>query len=259
MSDYLTVCGEFKLYIPKRDCGEAFFLGVEDATIEQGTDFDLRAGVTAYSGGGQEIPFTVTPSEVDSCEVGTQRFVYTARGVTAVREITVTEIADPTITAPTEAITVDVGVEFDPMIGVSAVDGHGNPIPVTADAVTNYIHYPWYETTKTENGITFTDNGDGTITITGTSTGIATFYLNRYPSETILHEGSFVLKGTGSADVEIGLTSSGSPPEYISTTVNDYEFDRDSDPDGLELTSEIQILEGVTVNATFRPAVYDKE
>ena len=135
MSEYLTICGEFKLHIPKMDCGEAFFIGLEDATIEQGTDFDLRAGVTAYSGGGQEIPFTVTPSEVDSCEVGTQRFVYSARGVTAVREITVTEIADPTITAPTEPITVDAGVEFDPMEGVSAVDGHGNEIPVSVDVV----------------------------------------------------------------------------------------------------------------------------
>lgn len=30
--------------------------------------------------------------------------------------------------------------------------------------------YPFYETTKTESGVTFTDNGDGTITINGTAT-----------------------------------------------------------------------------------------
>lgn len=39
----------------------------------------------------------------------------------------------------------------------------------------NLIPYPYAETTKTLNGITFTDNGDGSITVNGTSTGVATF------------------------------------------------------------------------------------
>lgn len=41
----------------------------------------------------------------------------------------------------------------------------------------NLILYPYTETTKTQKGITFTDNGDGTITVNGTSTGLATFTL----------------------------------------------------------------------------------
>lgn len=41
------------------------------------------------------------------------------------------------------------------------------------------IHYPYTETTKTENGITFTDNGDGTITLNGTATAEATFIIWR--------------------------------------------------------------------------------
>ena len=41
----------------------------------------------------------------------------------------------------------------------------------------NLIQYPYTETTKTQKGITFTDNGDGTITVNGTSTGLATFTL----------------------------------------------------------------------------------
>lgn len=40
----------------------------------------------------------------------------------------------------------------------------------------NLLPYPYYETTKTENGITFTDNGDGTITANGTATAVAVFY-----------------------------------------------------------------------------------
>lgn len=41
----------------------------------------------------------------------------------------------------------------------------------------NLIPYPYTETTKTVNGITFTDNGDGTITANGTATSQAVFYL----------------------------------------------------------------------------------
>lgn len=45
--------------------------------------------------------------------------------------------------------------------------------------VKNLIPYPYYEKTHTENGVTFTDNGDGTITVDtdgSTSTRNATFY-----------------------------------------------------------------------------------
>ena len=39
----------------------------------------------------------------------------------------------------------------------------------------NLIPYPYYEKTHTDNGITFTDNGDGTITANGTATDTAIF------------------------------------------------------------------------------------
>ena len=41
----------------------------------------------------------------------------------------------------------------------------------------NLIPYPYNETTKTSNGITWTDNGDGTITANGTSTAESYFTL----------------------------------------------------------------------------------
>lgn len=41
----------------------------------------------------------------------------------------------------------------------------------------NLLKYPYYHSTKTENGVTFTDNGDGTITVDGTATAETTFYL----------------------------------------------------------------------------------
>lgn len=41
----------------------------------------------------------------------------------------------------------------------------------------NLIPYPYAETTRTDNGITFTDNGDGSITANGTATELAVFHL----------------------------------------------------------------------------------
>lgn len=43
---------------------------------------------------------------------------------------------DPTLTAPTTTLEVDAGVEFDPLEGVSAVDGNGDSVEVTATVET---------------------------------------------------------------------------------------------------------------------------
>ncbi len=40
----------------------------------------------------------------------------------------------------------------------------------------NLIPYPYAETTKTENGLSITDNGDGTITIDGTANNVVLFH-----------------------------------------------------------------------------------
>lgn len=60
----------------------------------------------------------------------------------------------------------------------------GYPLTVAAEdgaTVTrcgkNLVTYPYRETTKTLYGITFTDNGDGSITLNGTATAHAYFYL----------------------------------------------------------------------------------
>lgn len=51
------------------------------------------------------------------------------------------------------------------------------------------IQYPYKDTTKTTNGVTFTDNGDGSITINGTATGLAYFYVfNQNPIDDALKQ-----------------------------------------------------------------------
>lgn len=57
-----------------------------------------------------------------------------------------------------------------------------SPVEHTAKAWVhgkNLLPYPYTDTTKTNLGITFTDNGDGTVRIYGTSTGHAVFNLNK--------------------------------------------------------------------------------
>lgn len=50
----------------------------------------------------------------------------------------------------------------------------------------NLIPYPHSETTHTKNGITWTDNGDGTITANGTVTNAAAFYNILYKSKKLV-------------------------------------------------------------------------
>lgn len=72
----------------------------------------------------------------------------------------------------------------------------------------NLIFYPYTETTKTQKGITFTDNGDGTITVNGTSTGLATFTLG---SVSLDNTKSYFLSGKNTSSnlplrIQIGQT-----------------------------------------------------
>lgn len=66
------------------------------------------------------------------------------------------------------------GVPFSEII-MSGDDIIGNELTLTASGK-NLMPYPYANTTKTTNGITFTDNGDGTVTANGTATADATFY-----------------------------------------------------------------------------------
>lgn len=43
----------------------------------------------------------------------------------------------------------------------------------------NVLPYPYKDSSKTGNGINFTDNGDGSVSLTGTATGKATYYFAR--------------------------------------------------------------------------------
>ena len=69
----------------------------------------------------------------------------------------------------------------------------------------NLIPYPYAETTKTVNGVTFTDNGDGTITANGTATQSAYFVFRRDLKNIIDISKKYILSGSSDISVYIAL------------------------------------------------------
>lgn len=72
-------------------------------------------------------------------------------------DLTCSVIPNPTLTAPTTTLEVDAGEEFDPLVGVSAVDGNGKEVEVTASIAEDEGYL------MTENSIDITDENDNPL------------------------------------------------------------------------------------------------
>ena len=81
----------------------------------------------------------------------------------------------------------------------------------------NLIPYPYADTTKTLNGITFTDNGDGTITANGTATAQTDFVVKQ---NLTVPAGTYILSNYIDADkrVFLGVKRNGGNTEYYNNT-----------------------------------------
>lgn len=113
----------------------------------------------------------------------------------------------------------------------------------------NLIPYPYTETTKTVNGVTFTDNGDGTITVNGTATANTTFILSRAVSA-----------DPGKKYHGSGCPSGGSTSAFIlffhdgTDGYSDIGDGATFNPRGTKLNISIRIYAGATLNnLVFRP------
>lgn len=118
----------------------------------------------------------------------------------------------------------------------------------------NLIPYPYCQTTRTVSGVTFTDNGDGTITVNGTNTGSSTaeFVMTATAQNIVIPAGSYFISGC----------TGGSSTTYLiqwnptgGTTVNNYDGSRavDLSTDTVMRVS-IKVISGATVNnVTFKP------
>lgn len=98
-----------------------------------------------------------------------------------------------------EEATVN-NLEFKPMIQtysgdevVSYEPASKYKLPVVVSSK-NLLPYPYYSKTGTVNGITFTDNGDGTVTANGTATGTVSF-ICQYRSGISYPVGQYTLSG----------------------------------------------------------------
>ena len=132
--------------------------------------------------------------------------------------------------------------------------GAGGSIGVTVTGK-NLLYYPYRQKSRTHNGVTFTDNGDGSITVNGTATGgTAThdLYLS-YDSKLMLEVGKqYTLSG---------CPAGGNGNYYLNFQNTTYVQSVTDKGDGITFTAEydrwygwIAVKEGVTVNnLTFYP------
>lgn len=113
--------------------------------------------------------------------------------------------------------------EFIPILSTEPI-GSGD-IDLTTISVSRYgknlVPYPYSDTTKTINGITFTDNGDGTITVNGTATSLVDFVLcDNFLVKKGMHISGFpeiVDSNSTTGEVQVYLSS-----QYYLTTSKNY-------------------------------------
>ena len=143
---------------------------------------------------------------------------------------------------------------YKPMLELGDTATEYEPYTVygVGDKTKNLIPYPYVNTTKTINGITFTDNGDGSITANGTATADVTYRIVDNSDE--IASGTYYLKGCPSGG---SLTS-----YYIQNKIdgswnaNNYDVGA-----GVKITIQslievidIRIVSGTTVNnLVFKP------
>lgn len=97
-----------------------------------------------------------------------------------------------------ETITLSETAMCDVIIVVRANQTVNNlvfkPMLIDLDYANNILTYPYANTTKTANGVTFTDNGDGSITANGTATATAIFSVARNTNG-FIGSGTYYLSG----------------------------------------------------------------
>lgn len=124
----------------------------------------------------------------------------------------------------------------------------------------NLIPYPYADTTKTVNGVTFTDLGDGTVKVNGTATA-TTLFTFAGTSKQFLKAGTYILSGCPDVDsgayIQVYVSGSGTTigrdryenePYGTTFTLTQAQVDTQNIVVGIALLSGTQVS-----NAVFRP------
>jgi hypothetical protein len=124
----------------------------------------------------------------------------------------------------------------------------------------NLIVYPYFHTTRTTNGITFTDNGDGSITANGTATANAYFHIvtiSNWDKAMPISAGTYTLSGcpNGGSSTTYGISLGVKGNEDSNRVVyTDFGNGKTFIPQGGRYDCLITIYAGVTVNnVVFKP------
>lgn len=127
----------------------------------------------------------------------------------------------------------------------------------------NLIPYPYYQTTLEKNGITYTDNGDGTVIANGTATADSKFYIVWRTQNLIIDtETEYILSNIGNMpngvilllDAHKNNGSTWVKSVVIANDEKEKQFSLSSEIDGFHLN--ISINKGITVNnITFKPMI----
>lgn len=118
----------------------------------------------------------------------------------------------------------------------------------------NLISYPYVATTKTVNGVTFTDNGDGTITANGTATANA--YFGLYNNLFSIPNGDYVLSGcpTGGSVSTYFLAATNAEGAAYTKFIQDVGSGKTFSSDNEKWAITVRIISGTTVdNLVFKP------
>lgn len=130
--------------------------------------------------------------------------------------------------------------------------------PFEVDMGTNLIPFPYYNTSKTANGITWTVNSDGTITANGTATARTDFFM-AYNATDLFGFGDYMFSGCpeggSNSTYRLQLYDATNRVTYndvgngVAFTINENNFES-------ELRILASIFEGTTVNnLVFKPIV----
>lgn len=124
--------------------------------------------------------------------------------------------------------------------------GLGATNQYTTTAGKNLLVYPYTDTTKTNNGITYTDLGDGRIKINGTATANSAFTIfGHYQSQTQIN-GNYVYGGVNeNVRVRVIHNENGTYTVLGNSTGSSVSINKNTYTTGY---GEISILNGTTVN-----------
>lgn len=135
--------------------------------------------------------------------------------------------------------------------------------PFASEGGKNLLPYPYDSTTITKNGVTFTDNGDGTVTVNGTATAYTDFACqSRIDTKTpyTLADGAYIVNGcpegggTSTYRVLVGITENGAWKTIAADGGNGATFAYNSNMGNLGVV--IAIYKGATLNnVTFKPMI----